>query len=225
MGATVEKIDRVYFASVTDALIFAFNFEGQGIPSPVMNRAMAEGLPKRPEGGQSRSDAVTPSQAPKRAPAGGLKDQAVLVGWVLHQVHQLPMVHQHIITARYLRPRKVCSCGRACCRGWEIKRDWVEAIRHLVEYLKLHAEVTKEPGKRGFSTDPRLRVALVEDYFRHEKKRLSLTELMAQTETTSVTVAKHRTWIFDHLQAQENQAMADISLQLDQCGLVGQLIL
>lgn len=212
---------RAYFDSVRSALVFAFNHEDLSIPGPVMNREMAQIKPDRPEGGILKVGKGEAPPARKTIDMGGLEDRTVLAGWIMKRVLMLHPEQQWILAGECVKPRRLCSCGRACCRGWSIKKEWVGAVRSLVEYLKSQAEVAKQPGTRGYSTDPRLRVALVEDFLRPEKKRKSINDLAELSETTAVTVAKHRNLIFETLQSLSDVAWDEISRDLDQVGLVG----
>lgn len=219
----MTETTRVYFESVRDALVFAFNHEDLSIPGPVMNREMAQTTPDRAEGAILRAGKGVAPPPRKNAQIGGTFDRTVLAGWILQRVDLLPVIDAHLLAGECINPRRPCSCGRACCRGWSVKREWVEATRNIAEYLKNQADLIKEPGKRGFSTDPRLRVALIEDFLKPEGKRKSLADLADLAETTTVTVAKHRALIFTHLEEIKTRAWDEISRDLDQVGLVGAL--
>lgn len=214
---------RVYFGSVRDALAFAFNHEDLSIPVPVMNREMAQVKPDQAEGAVLRAAKGTPALTKQNAHIGGLTDRTVLSGWIMQRVNLLPEIQRLLLAGQCIKPRRPCSCGRACCRGWSVKTEWVSVVRALVDYLKYQAQLTKDPGKRGYSTDPRLRVALVEDYLRPEKHRKSLVDLAEIAETTTATVAKHKTLIFEHLDGINQVAWEEIARDLDQVGLVGAL--
>ncbi len=218
-----EKPTRVYFESVRDALVFAFNHEDLSIPGPVMNREMAQIAPDQSEGAILRAGKGVAPLPRKNAQIGGTFDRTVLAGWILQRVELLPIIDGQLLAGECINPRRPCSCGRACCRGWSVKREWVEATRNIGEYLKSQADVAKQPGKRGYSTDPRLRVALIEDFLRPPTRRKSLADLAELSETTTVTVAKHRSLIFTHLEEIRTRAWNEISRDLDQIGLVGVL--
>lgn len=213
---------RVYFTSVRAALVFAFNHEDLSIPGPVMNREMAQNPPGTAQGGGSGPGKGAVRATPKNAQIGGLEDRTILAGWIIQRVTLLPPTQQLVLAGQCIKPRRPCSCGRACCRGWLVKREWAETIKGLTEYLKTTADLAREPGKRGYSTDPRLRVVLVEDFMKPESKRHTLVDLAEIAETTSLTVARHRTLIFEHLQKISDEAWEEISRDLDQIGLVGE---
>lgn len=220
---------RALFASVRDALVFALNFEDTSIPGPVMNREMAAVVDQR--GGHAPKLAAValdqtdarPSPRKKNVPLGGTQDRAVVAGWVLLRLSQLDRMHQTVLRACLIRPRRPCDCRSACCRGWTIRADWAAQVQTLVDYFADRAEETREPGKRGFSADPRVRVALVEDYVRGPNNRASIADLCRQTDASSVTVAKHRALIHGHLQELEDQAWEEIGHLLDAVGITGHL--
>lgn len=216
---------RALFSSARDALTFALNFEDDRIPGPVMNRVMVQVDKARAEA-QARSYAGSTRRAgnaaPRHVPLGtDAQDRATTAGWILQSFNHLDPVQRLVLTLTVMRPRVVCVCGAPCCRGWTVKTKWVEAVRLLCEYLKHQAELTKEPGKRGLSTDPRLRQALVEDYAKPAPKRGSLTRLAEITDVTSVTVAKHRTLIHEHLEELERGAWLDLQAIFDAKGITG----
>lgn len=220
---------RALFSSARDALTFALNFEDNSIPGPVMNRAMAEAQPVDRARSEAQARAYTGSQrragvvmAPQHAPLGkNAQDRAITAGWVLQAFNHLDVMQRLVLTLTVMRPRVPCSCGAPCCRGWTVKTKWVEAVRLLCEYLKTQADLTREPGKKGLSTAPRLRQALVEDYARPAPKRVSLAKLAEVTEVTSVTVAKHRTLIHDHLAQLEDAAWMELGAIFDARGITG----
>jgi hypothetical protein len=145
----------------------------------------------------------------------------VVAGWILQKVAVLSEINQYILAATLIKPKRPCSCGAQCCRGWVVKREWVAATRGLVLYLKDQADLSRSPGKRGYSTDPRLRVAIVEDWCRPETQRKSLADLADLAEVTTTTAAKHKTIIFEHLAEISDLAWTEIGHLLDAAGITG----
>lgn len=193
-----------------------------------MNAAMAESpQPQFKTGVGSIPGAdtgpVSRRQAAKSVPLGGMTDRTLLSGWIRLRLAQLPTPRRQVLEAVLINPRRLCSCGRACCRGWSVKSDWVEAVRGLCDHLAHRAEVSKEAGKRGYSTDPRLRQALVEDYCRPEAKRASIADLVNTTDASSHTVAKHRELIHTYLLGLETEAWNEISEIFDLHGITGSI--
>lgn len=229
---TDKPTTRALFASVRDALVFALNFEDSSIPGPLMNREMAAvaeladtrggNAPKLATVAMDQTDA-RPSPRRRNVPLGGVQDRAVVAGWVLLRLSQLELLQQTVLRAMLVRPKRPCECRSACCRGWTIRADWVAAVQQLADYFKSRADETREPGKRGFSSDPRLRVALIEDYCRGEGRRASISDLCRQTDASSVTVAKHRELIHGHLKEIEDRAWEEVAVLLDAVGITGSL--
>lgn len=215
-------VTRALFASSRDALAFALNYEDLSIPGPVMNKEMAA----VPTTTKAQRDAVSkPSRTgPARSiPLGGGQDRAVTAGWILQRFEQAEKWHKVILKVMLINPRRQCSCGAACCRGWSVKPEWVHCVLMLVEHLKEEADLLKEPGKRGMSTDPALRRALVEDFARPEDKRWSIADLARLTKATTLTVAKHRGIVQCFLYALELAAWEEVNLIFDQSGITGQI--
>lgn len=223
-----ERPDRALFSDVRAALTFALNFEDNTIPGPVMNREMAITVPDRAKAeAAARSYTVGARRAsntsltPKSVPLGGTQDRAVMAGWILHRFIQLEVVQRLVLTLTVMRPRIPCSCGSACCRGWTIKLQWVEAVRILAEHLKEQAKLDQEPGKRGYSVDPRLRTLLVEDYAKKPERRASLATMADITECSTATVARHRALIHGYLAQAEDAAWAELAAIFDAHGITG----
>lgn len=215
---------RALFSSAREALRFALNHEDLSIPGPVMNKEMAAipdptASPKIIGTGSPRASAPA-----KHIPLGGMADRSVMAGWILQKMSGLALIDQLVLKAVLINPRRICSCGAACCRGWSIKTEWVNSVRGICDYLKTEAEITRVAGKRGLSTDPRLRSALVEDYCRPEKHRASITDLCKTTDASTVTVAKHRELIHAALYEIETRAWIDINAIFDRTGITGDLV-
>jgi hypothetical protein len=167
--------DHPLFDSAIKALVFAFNAaEAYYIASPTMNTMMAA-VPNKPT---RRSKALMkqlasdqpdgPSKArpsPPPAQPGELLrglNKAAQAGFILKQICRLEPVHYRVLEARFTRPAAPCACRSSCCQGWKPTLRWSGAIVALCELLKESGDITKTPGKRGLSTEPRLRRMLVE---------------------------------------------------------------
>lgn len=193
-----------------------------------MNREMADHVDKAKSEAAARSYTGSTQRssslgAKRTKVTGDAQERAVQAGWILQRFLHLSALHRLILTIKVMRPRQTCSCGSPCCRGWIVKTRWVEAVRLVCEHLKLHAELLKEPGKRGMSSDPRLRQLLVEEYAKPEERRMSLTDMQSMLEITTTTIAKHRFLIYEHLEALENQAWTDLAAIFDAAGITGEI--
>lgn len=223
----MTKPPRALFSSARDALRFALNHEDLSIPGPTMNAAMAES-PQPPfkggaSGGGVAQGPVSRRQESRNVPLGGMSDRTLMSGWILLRLATLSIERRSVLEAVLINPRRLCPCGRACCRGWLVKVEWVQAIRLLCSHLELRADLAKVPGKRGLSTDPRLRQALVEDYCRIPAKRASVADLVDITDVTAVTVAKHREMVHSYLTSLEFDAWAEINEIFDTYGITGHI--
>ena len=225
---TEPREERALFASASGAIRFALNFEDLSIPGPTMNREMAvntldrakaEAQARAYAGGARRSNTAPR----KHVPMAGTDERAVMAGWVLQRFQHLDVVHRLVLTLTELKPRQPCVCGSPCCRGWTLRREWVEAARILTEHIQDWALIDIESGKRGYSTDPKLRVALVEDFARVPEKRWSLADLAEATGMTTKTVAAHRVKIHGYLQVQLDAAWDELGVVFDAHGITGQL--
>lgn len=224
----MAEADRALFASARDALTFALNFEDTSIPGPIMNREMAlpqldkaraEAQARAYTGAARRASPTT--MVKKHVPLGGTQDRAILAGWILQRFLHLNTVMRLVLTLTVQKPRVICTCGAPCCRGWTLKLQWVESVRILVQHLKEQAESEREPGKRGFSSEPRLRQALIEDFARPESKRWSLARLSELAEVSTTTAAAHRARIHGYLGDVEAQAWGELAAIFDAHGITG----
>jgi hypothetical protein len=207
------------FDSTRKALVFALNYEPDGPKSPLMNTAMAEVKPGEKTGRQW-DDEPRQTKNPNRPSFQGL-DKAHQAGLIMQLVSRLNREHQRMIEAILVHPRAHCVCGRACCRGWSYRPVWRKAVHCLVDIVKDHADLMKVPGKKGMSTDPRLRRILIEDYLKPEEKRQFVTDMAKATEVTSATVIKHRALIYAYLDQLQGEAFAQIAIILDEAGVTG----
>lgn len=222
---TVEE--RALFASAYGALQFALNFEDTSIPGPVMNRAMADTKLERAKAeAQARSytgSTRRSTHVAKHVPLGKASDRAIMAGWILQRFLYLDVVPRLVLTLTVMKRSTVCSCGSPCCRGWVLKREWVESVRILTEHIKDWALLDPESGKRGYSTEPRLRQALVEDFAKPPEKRASLATLAELADVTIRTVATHRVKIHGYLTEVQDAAWLELAAIFDANGITGQI--
>lgn len=224
--------DRPAFDSTRKALEFAFNADASFISPPTMNKMMAavvdQGKPikKAEEEAYWNGDEGTSQRRYTTVPQPGLLlkhyDRAAQAGFILQQVLRLDEVHQRILEARMTRYRDPCSCRSPCCSGFRYVPRWWRAVEQLCEILKERADILKTPGKRGLSTDPRLRWLIVETHFSPAKPP-SYAEMGRRAEVDSVTVLRHYEWITSYLNEEEDKAWNEISAIFDQTGVTGLL--
>ena len=229
--ALVPIKDRPMFDSTRKALDFAFNADSAFISAPTMNQMMAaysnQGKPisKADEErywGEVAGGSVKFTNVPQPGLLLRKYERAAQAGFILQQVTKLDPVHHHILAARMTRQRDPCSCRSPCCSGFRYVPRWWGAMQALCDLLKDYADVLRTPGKRGLSTEPRLRWMIVERYFDHGKPP-SFAEMGRVAEVDSMTVARHHEWISTYLATEENRAWAEISAIFDQWGVTGLL--
>lgn len=210
------------FDSVARALAFAFNADGAYIAPPVMNRVMAA-IPAKKKRGQKEVGWTRKPSGPPPQPGEAVRglDKAAQAGLILQLVGRLGQEQQNALQARFTRPQVPCSCGSPCCQGSRTHSGWKRAIDGLCETLKSDANVMRRRGKLGMSTEPRLRLAIVVNYFRDTPD--SMAGIAASVGVNSVTAARHSELIRSYLYRVESDALLEIALIFDQVGVVGYL--
>ena len=213
---------KAAFDSVARALEFAFNADGAYIAPPVMNRVMAA-IPAKKKRGQKEIGWTRKPSAPPLQPGEAVRglDKAAQAGFILQLVGRLGAEQKNALEARFTRPHLPCSCGSPCCQGWRTHHAWKRAIDALCESLKDDANIMGRRGKLGMSTEPRLRLAIVANYFKNIPE--ATTRIADQVGVNSVTAARHSELIRSYLYRVESEALLDIALIFDQVGIVGYL--
>lgn len=208
--------ERPPFSDSRQALSFALNHSTSSISRPAMTKILEE----------AAASLRAPVDAPSRSGAGGRTasktgtDGAFLAGVVLRYFSKLLAVQRLTLLARTLTPRQRCECHAPCCSGWRPDRDWDAAVEGLCFVVKEHADLMRVPGKKGMSTPPALRRALVERMFSpHDKRTMAaLAELGGVTE---VTAYAHKTYITDCLETAEKSGWGALDELLTANNIVG----
>jgi hypothetical protein len=233
--------DAPIFDSTRGALVFALNISGDvKMPAPFMSKAMAEGIrkkrkPKKKSYGAEIDkllQAEDPLEEERRQYAelvraafrpGQLKltamERSAQAGFILQEFAKLKPIHQVVLTGILTRSHTPCACRRPCCSGWSENSKWSAAVTATCLMLKDSGEDQREPGKRGFSTVPVLRKAVVEQIF--SGKALTMTDLAALAEVSLVTAAKHRAWIVELMDQVIDEAWQEADAHFDAVGIVG----
>jgi hypothetical protein len=222
------------FDDVGKALVFAMNAaEAYHIASPVMNKAMAAVPVAKPKAKKKKQvlllgdPALAEPEEIKHRPTiisqpgehlRGL-NKAMQAGFILQIVGRLDPQHARILEARYIEPTAPCYCQSPCCQGFRQTLRWSKAIVALCEILKESADVLRQPGKKGLSTEPVLRRLLVERYFLNQASPIARLARIAKV--SPITAAKHDGWIRDYLERERTEAMMQIAALFDQEGVTG----
>lgn len=155
-----------------------------------------------------------------RQPLAGL-DRAHLAGYILATFERLDVSHKMVLKGLLLQSTFDCSCGAPCCQRWRRNPLWAATVVETVEYLKSVGDVLRD-GKRGLSTQPELRLAIVEQFYTKDER--SLTDIARQYGVSMTTAARHREWICEYLAQEENAAWLQLAPIFDQAGITGHIM-
>ena len=238
---SAEVKEKPPFDSVIKALVFAFNAgDDYYLPSPVMNRAMAETIIAKPTKKKKKKEAPfidgTTGEALDESPdepkpVRGMKppaqpgerlqglNKAQQAGIILHTVGRLASIHKYALTAQFTKPDLKCQCQSPCCKGSKPTIRWVRAIECVCSHVKQDADILKVPGKKGLSTTPHLRRLIVERYFLQNGSSIAM--LARRAKVSAITAAKHNEWITTYLEEACTEALIQIALLFDEQKITG----
>jgi len=231
--------EKPIFDSVQAALRFALNADQVTMPRPFMNKAMAEvkvkpkKVKKRRAGEElMNSDLVSAEELLAREQERGEQrrssdrprmptglDAAATAGFILATLARLDLEHQAVLTGLLARPTDTCPCQRPCCRGWLFNPRHSHAVKQICHIIKETGDVTRTPGKKGLSTPPAMREAIVRDYFLGGKA--TVMDFASTGGVTLKTAAAHRAWIVQWLELTEAAAILEADAIFDSAGIVG----
>ncbi len=206
------------FDSTHSALRFALNYAGS-TPRPLMNRMIADGQMVRKE--QADGKKVTVVRRSRNEPLRGL-DGAAQAAMIARQLDYLTAQQKDCVIASFKTWVLPCACRMPCCSGYRKNPDWVEAVERLCLHLKLHAELSRIKGRRGLSTHPRMRQALVERFF-IPGKTIIIADLAELCNVTPQTVITHKKPIEEYLDDMLREALVQLDSILSTLGIVGQM--
>lgn len=211
------------FDSTAGALRFALNFSSPS-PRPVMNKMIADGSLKRVEREDGTKVTVQRRGPPGRRQAEGLRglDGAGQAALIAKQLDYLQPIQKDCVIARYKSWTLPCSCRSPCCSGYRKNSGWQVAVDRICLHLKENAELSRIKGRKGLSTHPQMRMALVERFFVPEKI-VALSEIAERCGVTTQTVINHKQPIEMHLQETLRLGISQIDQILNVLGIVGQL--
>lgn len=238
MSAQLEPREVAPFDDSRKALAFALNANQASIPAPYANRAMQELWTKPPKSRNKALQLLRDLEAQAAAdiaqgrrlragawPANDL-DKLHLAGYILQKFSSLDRVHQAVLSVRMITPAIPCPCSRPCCSGWTPVPGWVQAVTELCEITRQQALVLANEGripgaplKVGLSTQPDLRRQLVKEW--GTRRWSSYVDLAQRFSLTVVTVTRHRAWLEEWLDTQENNAWLDLDAVFDRTGITG----
>lgn len=187
-----------------------------------MSKMMADGFLMRKE--MEDGSRITTGRAlrPRRTePLHGL-DGAGQAAFIAKQLDHLTQPEKDCVIAQYKAWVLPCACRNPCCSGYRKNSGWSDAIDRLCEHLKHEAELSRIPGRKGLSTHPQMRRALVERFFIPEKV-LILAELAERCGVTPQTVITHKKPIEQYLRITLREALSQVDQILSTLGIVGQI--
>lgn len=100
--------------------------------------------------------------------------------------------------------------------------EWEAGIDAICLVLRDYAKLKQGSGKRGMSSQPLLRRAVVEKHF-DDKRRWSPKDLASQCEVSEMTVYHHRNIFTTWLDDKEKEAWTSMDVMLVGAGIVGDL--
>jgi hypothetical protein len=177
------------FDNSRSALAFALNASEVAPPGPQMNRMMAEvkikekkRKRKTPIGelallqaifdGKTAEELLEEERKPRTRRDMGNKplplrgqDRAHQAGIILHYFGKLDHPHRIVLTGKLTHSHVTCECKRPCCSGRMPVTQWMVAVREACTLLAKAEVLSKVPGKKGFSTTPRLRQLVIQNEF------------------------------------------------------------
>jgi hypothetical protein len=225
------------FDDTRKALVFALNAADVKMPKPSMTTAMAEGIKKKlPRTAKARAKFFAKAAEQREAERDALvraafkrkptkltgEERAAQAGFILLEFQKLDAAHQVVLTGLLTRSHSPCDCRRPCCSGWARNLRWDKAVADACFMLKETGDVLRQPGKRGLSTQPHLRKAVVEEFF--TKRPITLVHLASVAHCSQMTAAKHKAWIVEYLEQTETEAWQQIAALFDAAGITGAFI-
>lgn len=207
------------------ALRFALNHRPQ-MPRPAMSRAPAGNSPLQrielADGSMLMVDRGPRGSKAKRNEQLAGMDGVAQAGMVLYHLNRLPAPQQLVLIAQSVPVALPCACRRPCCSGHMPNQPWVHSILVLCDFLQHEAKLSKIKGKKGLSTSPYMRRALVEKFFL-PRRLLVLADIAKKADVTEQTVASHNKRIVDYLEDAERKGWRSIDEHLGTAGIVGSL--
>lgn len=191
------------------------NYSASSMRPPVMNRLLNEGQPS-----PNWLDAPTKRAVLPNADLRTGLDGAATAGHILSHYNKLHPVYRLMLLCRTVPARSSCSCKQPCCSGWKTNADWSAGVDAVCLLLKVEAELSRKKGKKGMSTHPVMRRALVEKYF-DGRKRFVVSEIAERCEVTEATVYTHKKPIEAYLEDQERTGWTQLDELLVEAGIVG----
>lgn len=206
------------FSSSRSALFFALSNRPY-MPRPAMAKAADEAKLKQIQLADGTKVMVKVSRGRAKDPQLMGMDGLATSGMILQQLSRLKDPEQLCLICGVLPPTVPCNCGAACCGGRRPDPDWIRAVDALCVYLREEAKLSKVRGKKGLSTDPRLRQDLVIKHF--SGGEVSTQSIAFRHGITSTTVLHHGHRIAQYLEKMTNSGWSEFDTVINESGIVG----
>lgn len=242
------QVEHAPFDDCRAALAFALNADQVTAPTAYMNKAMAavrvelkKPRQKRKSEAELLGEAFPGMETPEQLLAmeqerlkhrrGGSLVRAHALRWrhgmdkhhqaglILYHFGRLETEHQVVLTGLATNAYTPCSCRSLCCSGRRPTERWLKALADMCTIIQLRADVLKQPGKKGLSSQPLLRRRIVEEFFTKEGR--ALVDMAREAKVSTTTAAEHRGWILGYLEECETAAWAALMPLFDEAGITG----
>jgi hypothetical protein len=187
-----------------------------------MNKMLADGVLVRK--GLECGAGVAPCKVMRRRSTEGLRgmDGVGQAAMIAKQLDHLTGPQKDCTIGQYMNWVLPCECRNPCCSGYRKNPPWAQAIGRLCTHLKETAELSRIKGRKGLSTHPIMRLALVERFF-VPGKTIILADLAEQCSVTPQTVITHKKPIEQHLKETLDDAVIQLDQILSNLGIVGEI--
>jgi hypothetical protein len=180
------------FMSARSALVFAYNFSGQSLARPPVNRMAA------PSAGTGKG-------------LGGL-DGAAQAGFIRREVKVLGTLPEAILIARIAPRSTPCGCRALCCSGQKPNREWIDSINLLADHMR-------QTALAGCTSNGLMCREYVLRHFTVSTSRTSFEKIAEGYEVNRQTVGSHAGKVAKLLRALEHAADGAISDRLRMIGM------
>jgi len=198
------------------ALSFALNYSAPTIKAPTMNSMLSNVEPPK-----NWMDIPTARKVRRDENVVGY-NAAATAGQILMHLAQLPSIHRLVVHARCLPPRLHCDCHSKCCSGWKPSEEWLAVIDAICLVLRDVAKLRAHSERRGMSSHPLLRRAIVEKHYNPEYP-FTVAAVSERCDVSEATVYNHKAVFIAYLVDVEKQAWTELDHRLVAADIVGSL--
>jgi hypothetical protein len=213
------------FDSTRNALRFALDYH-LALPRPLLNKMMDDGKVHWIELADGSKIAFAAPKSTRKAgkrrseQLNGL-DGAATAGIILSHLARQPDAEQFALIAHTATAMLPCACRRPCCMGYAPNPTWLRSINGLCDWLRDEAkQSTLFPRKKGMSTRPEMRQAIVRRFFLPDA-RLVIAEIARALNVSEPTVYAHQKTITASLEDLLDKGWGRFAEAMDRAQIVG----